>query len=318
MYNFSEIIDFNITKLVEKISIQSLISSYERLSKEYRFGQFQKNLSYNDAVAYACARMPATYGVTMHVLDKFFEKIDKTELENILDIGSGTGSLILATIANDLFSKNIKYFAIEKSQYMRKVAEQIIGKNNLHINFYEQSVELFLKDNNEPFGSTFLIYSLNEILEKKKILKKVFNVTKNFIFIIEPGTPEGFKNILLAKNSAKDMGYEILLPCGNKDCPLQGNDWCHFSLKIPRTKNHILLKNARLPYEDEKFCYIIISKQQKSISYTNRIIKRPIKKKGHTIYDICSPNGLRRISLSNKLSDKKSWGDEISILKIKE
>jgi ribosomal protein RSM22 (predicted rRNA methylase) len=71
-----------------------------------------------------------------------------------------------------------------------------------------------------------------------------------------------------------------------------------------------------LSREDEKFCYIIISGNSVEQSSGDRIIKRPMKRSGHTIFDVCSENGAERRVLSNKVLGRKYfWGDELEAVR---
>ena len=71
------------------------------------------------------------------------------------------------------------------------------------------------------------------------------------------------------------------------------------------------MKNATLPYEDEKFCYVIFSKEETEFSNNKTIIKRPIKKSGHIIFDVCLASGVQRVVRTDKASKKLQWGDQL-------
>ena len=96
----------------------------------------------------------------------------------------------------------------------------------------------------------------------------------------------------------------------------EGKDWCHFSVRIPRGKYHRRAKEAALPYEDEKYSYLVISKTPHP-PLGDRIIKAPIVKTGHVILDLCTQNGQleRRIVSKSEgtpytQARDKEWGDE--------
>ena len=312
MFHLPEIIEFNMEKLIANEKLPSLRVGYERFSDDYKTQCFKKDMSYVESIAYACARMPATYSAAMHVLNEFHEKVKDSHIKNVLDLGSGTGALMSAFISYGIKSE---YTAVEKSINMKNISEKLIENSELRVDILNKDVFDFFKTNQKTYDSSFLIYFLNELNDKKKILHEIDKTTENFIFVIEPGTPKGFDNIKLVKEFAQNRSYSIIAPCATDQCPMKHDDWCHFSVRVPRKMRHIFIKNASLPYEDEKFSYIIVSKTHPKNFSKNRIIRRPIKKVGHTILDICTDDGIKRIFTSNKTINKKLlWGDELEIL----
>lgn len=271
---------------------------YAKLSKNYRNQSFQE-LSFSQAIAYAQARMPATYNVIRYVLEKFRDKGET--FSNVLDVGAGVGTLKIA-----LQNHKIDYEAIEKSNSMRTVFRKL---NNSEIKIYAEDFQKFHSE--KQYQAVFASYFINEIENKNAALNKIFSLAEQYVFLIEPGTPKGFKNIIEAKKLANQLGWYPLLPCASIGCNLKAEDWCHFSVRVPRTKLHTGLKNATLPYEDEKFCYVIFSKKETEFSNNNIIIKRPIRKSGHIIFDVCSKQGIQRIVRTDKLSKKLRWGDQL-------
>ena len=41
---------------------------------------------------------------------------------------------------------------------------------------------------------------------------------------------------------------------------LQAPDWCHFTQRLPRSRAHKQVKGAELPFEDEKFAYVALTR----------------------------------------------------------
>lgn len=272
--------------------------AYSELSENYR-NQNYRGVDFCQAIAYALGRMPATYGVIKYVLERF--KNTGENFTNILDIGAGVGALKIA-----LRDYEVNYAALEKSESMRKVFRKLHGDD---VKVYSEDFRKFCGKN--KYQAVFASYFVNEIKDKKSALKKMFDLSEKYVFILEPGTPSGYKNILEAKKIAAELDWYPLLPCATQDCKLSGKDWCHFSIRLPRTKHHTKLKNAALSYEDEKFCYVIFSRKETNFFENNTVIKRPIKKSGHTIFDVCTNDGIRRIVRTDKASKKLQWGDQL-------
>ena len=91
-------------------------------------------------------------------------------------------------------------------------------------------------------------YVINELPQEKRkdIIKKLYNSTKKLLIIIEPGTPDGFKNINEARELLINEGADIVSPCThNNKCPLK-DDWCNTSVRVSRSKIHKFLKMRRI------------------------------------------------------------------------
>ena len=299
MFDLPEDILFSFDELFETYGVnKGGAQFYSELSENYRNQNF-KEMNFSHAIAYALGRMPATYGVIKYVLERF--KNTGENFSNILDIGAGVGALKIA-----LQDCGINYEALEKSEAMRKVFRKLNGDDS---KIYSEDFQKFQVK--YSYQAVFASYFINEIKDKKSALKKMFDLSEKYVFILEPGTPNGFRNILEAKKIATELGWYLLLPCATRDCKISGEDWCHFSIRLPRTRRHTKLKNAKLPYEDEKFCYVIFSKKKTNFFANNTIIKRPIKKSGHTIFDVCTSEGIRRVVRTDKSSKKLQWGDQL-------
>lgn len=293
-----------IEKLVVGHKASSLAESYFYLSDNYKQAS-SPVVQYKDALAYACARMPATFATIERVMHEFYKKCPDYAFTNVLDIGSGTGALMC------YFSQlDITYHAVERSESMIKLSQQIIENCELKPKIYKDCVERYLNCE-QQYACSFFVYSLNEIANKTEVLQKVIDHTEDYVFIIEAGTPKGFEIVQLAKRLASKNNCGIIAPCASHQCPLEKSDWCHFNVRLPRTKIHNLVKQSKLAYEDEKFCYIILSKKVNDCVSNNRVIKRPMKKTGHVIFDVCTRNGTKRLISKDKLNRKKEWGDEV-------
>ena len=82
------------------------------------------------------------------------------------------------------------------------------------------------------------------------------------IAFVEPGTPAGYRRILDARAAVIAAGGFTVAPCPHDlPCPLPEDDWCHFGVRLPRSKLHRRAKGVELGYEDEKFSYAVLSRE---------------------------------------------------------
>ena len=90
-------------------------------------------------------------------------------------------------------------------------------------------------------------------------------------------------------------------------------DWCHFSVRLERTAEHRLIKEGALGYEDEKYSYVVASREPGE-HYQARILRHPQKHSGHIEFTLCTQEGLKNETVSRRMGDryKKSkkceWG----------
>jgi ribosomal protein RSM22 (predicted rRNA methylase) len=137
--------------------------------------------------------------------------------------------------------------------------------------------------------------------------------------IIEPGTPAGYQRILKIRDILIQKGAKLIAPCPHAAlCPLKAPDWCHFFARIERSSLHRRIKNGELNYEDEKFSYLIFTKENVTSLFESRILRHPKINKGHVNVTLCSNNKeiiQEIITKKNKEKYKNikkcDWGDTI-------
>ena len=109
--------------------------------------------------------------------------------------------------------------------------------------------------------------------------------------LVEPGTPDGFARICAARAALIKAGAHVAAPCTHdSDCPLAGDDWCHFSQRLPRSRDHMLLKDATVPFEDERYSYVAVMRE--SVAKGARILAPPLETKPGLTFKLCDETGL--------------------------
>src|SRR5262249_23081192 len=97
-------------------------------------------------------------------------------------------------------------------------------------------------------------FVIAEIAEPSSVVTKLYAATTDVLVLIEPGTPQGFDRIRDARAQLLEQGAHILAPCTHANaCPMGGSDWCHFTQRLPRSRDHMQAKGASVPYEDERY-----------------------------------------------------------------
>jgi ribosomal protein RSM22 (predicted rRNA methylase) len=91
-------------------------------------------------------------------------------------------------------------------------------------------------------------------------------------------------------------------------------DWCHFAQRVERSSLHRQLKGGELGYEDEKFSYVVLSRQPLPTAPA-RVIRHASIRKGHVELQLCTPSGLERVTIGKskkgqyRAARKAGWGD---------
>lgn len=298
-----------IQKYLSSQKSNHLSDATTQISESYR--QTSKAvLTQQNAHAYALTRMPATYSVMRHVLSQLPESFTP---HSILDVGCGPGTATLAAL--DFFKHSFEITLEDNQPTVLNMAHTFMT----HLNVPYQTHGTTTSD------LVMASYVLGEIEGLEKFLSKLWQRCTNTLIITLPGTPRDFTKLMQARNYLITQGAFIGAPCTHQfACPLAPvgppvglapKDWCHFSVRVPRSAQHRRLKEATLSFEDEKFCYLIATRAPIEQDKNTRIIKRPIPRPGHVILDVCNEHGkLERtiIPKSNpnyKRMRKKEWGD---------
>lgn len=307
---------------IEKNNIKDMQIISESISTRYKdetgMGKrlIKKEL---EAVVYSSVRMPATYSAIYTALEKTFE-IYNCKIDSVLDVGAGTGAGSWAI--NSL--KNVKnIICLEREDVMRNLGEHFMQESGIDTLQKAKWEKIDLVNSNMEYKADLVIcsYVLNELKERERraVLEKLWNATNKILLIIEPGTPNGFEEIKELRKQVFDFGGNIISPCPNiEECPIL-DDWCHTTCRVSRTKIHKLLKNGDVPYEDEKFSYISVCKENIEKDDYVRVLRHPKIESGKITLKVCSKDGIYEKVISKKdkelfkIARKLKCGDVIKL-----
>lgn len=170
-----------------------------------------------------------------------------------------------------------------------------------------------VSDARGPADLVLASYVLGELREP--VAARLWEQATDTIAFIEPGTPAGYRRILDARAAVIEAGGHTVAPCPHDlPCPLPADDWCHFAVRLPRSKLHRRAKGAELGYEDEKFSYAVLSREPVPKAAA-RIIRQPQVRSGHVILATCEPDGIHARTVSRKQgalykeAKDAAWGD---------
>jgi len=304
-----EVVQEILARELTGVKLADLEKAFASLSHAYRSGEKKgKHLigSELERLLYLTTRMPATYAVVNSVLSTFKRIVGERKRYTLLDIGSGPGTFLLA--AQNLLS-------ITKATFIEKDAGWRVWGQKFFATPVAWHIADIASEEYPPHDIVALSYSLGEIADKKKVIEQCWEKTSQFLFIMEPGTPAGFANIREARALLLNKGAHLVAPCTHcAVCPIAGSDWCHFSVRLPRSSLHRRIKGGDLGYEDEKFSYLIFSKSAVHLPLA-RIVRRPQKNKGHVRLHLCQEGKIEEKVVSKKQGQlyreacDLEWGD---------
>jgi ribosomal protein RSM22 (predicted rRNA methylase) len=153
--------------------------------------------------------------------------------------------------------------------------------------------------------------------EQKALAELMWAKTRDTLLIVEPGTPAGYARILALRERLIASGAHVAAPCPHDGkCPLQAPDWCHFTQRLARSRAHMQVKGVELPFEDEKFAYVALTRAPVA-QRPARVLAQPDVTKVEVTAKLCTPGGLaiakvpRRAKADYARARRWRWGDAV-------
>ncbi len=143
--------------------------------------------------------------------------------------------------------------------------------------------------------------------------------TRDTLLVVEPGTPAGYARIIALRGQLIAAGAHVAAPCPHDGpCPLAAPDWCHFTQRLQRSRAHKQVKGAEVPFEDEKFAYVALTRAPVTAQFS-RVLAQPSLSKVEVTAKLCTPNGLeiarvpRRDKAAYAGARRWRWGDAVPL-----
>lgn len=288
-----------------------------QISRTYRDGGNSAAISsVADALAYALARMPATYAAVIACLNALQEAKSDFAPQSLLDVGAGPGTASFA--AAEAFASLKTFMLLDTNTSLRMLALDL-ARNGTRFNAldYWAGDARTLLTKTEPADLVVASYLIGELDEAKRreLAELLWARTSDTLLIVEPGTPAGYARIIAARTQLIASGAHVLAPCPHdKDCPLQAPGWCHFAQRLPRSRAHKQVKGAELPFEDEKFSYVALARKPVA-HHAARVLAPPHLSKVEVTAKLCTTDGLvlakvpRRDKPAYAQARRWRWGD---------
>jgi ribosomal protein RSM22 (predicted rRNA methylase) len=301
-----------IAALLEGVPRKDLAARAEKMSAAYRAGGTSHAITTPlDAAAYAVARMPATYAAIAAAFEKLARALPDFAPATLLDVGAGTGA---ASWAAQAAWPEIGVTMLDHNPALRTLARKLADNGPLaqaEILAGDLGVE---KPRAELVVAGYVLAELDET-RAAAVAADLWQSANQALVLIEPGTPQGFARIRAARAALIAAGAHVAAPCTHDNhCPMAGDDWCHFSQRLPRSRDHMLLKGANVPFEDERYAYVAVTRKS-AVHHAARILAPPLETKPGLTFKLCDAAGLRAQFVASRDKDeyrrvkKRGWGD---------
>ena len=271
-----------------------------------------------DALAYLAVRLPATFAAIRASFAAIADARPDFAPNTALDIGGGPGTALWA--AADCWPELTDALLVEASPIFRTWGERLAAGAHLPRIAWRVADVAAATIDCAPSDLVILAYTLNELAPntRQSVLQRLWQLTADILVVVEPGTPDGWQRILAARGQLIDSGAYVIAPCPHAHaCPLQAPDWCHFAERVARSRLHRRAKDATVPWEDEKFSYIAVSRKPAATAAA-RVIARPRRASGRVTLKLCRPDGSagerlvsRRDGAAFKRASRSHWGSSL-------
>lgn len=308
---------------LEGVSRRDLAERAARVSAAYRGGAGSSGvvLSADDALAYALARLPATYAADMAAFSAAAEACPDFAPASLLDAGAGPGTAAWAALevwpriaTALLLDESAPFLAL--ARLLNAAGPPVLAEAEL------QRANLTAPAPLPPADLVVASYALAEIAPTAQgpLVARLWDACAGLLVFVEPGTPAGYERILAARAGLIDQGARIVGPCPHAQaCPLVAPDWCHFVQRLPRSRDHRLAKGAEVPFEDEKFIWIAAAREHVTVQpFAARVLSPPKQAKPGIDLKLCVESGAlehrfvpRRDKPAFAVARRLDWGDVV-------
>ena len=289
-------------------------------SEAYRAGKPSSGVirEADDALAYALTRLPATYAACAAAFSEAVRMAPTFLPRSMLDAGAGTGAASWAALETWPGVQAVTW--LDASPPFLTLAARLAAEGPPSLRDAEARHADLTAGGPWPKAELVVAsYALAEIAPERQagVVQSLWDACEGVLALVEPGTPAGYQRILAARAALIAADATVLAPCPHHEpCPLSGSDWCHFSVRLPRSRDHRLAKGGEVPFEDERFAYLIAARPHvTAAARSSRILAPPRAGKPGIDLKLCTSTGLeqrfvgKRDKALHAIARRLGWGD---------
>jgi ribosomal protein RSM22 (predicted rRNA methylase) len=273
------------------IPLGHLAAAAQTLSDRYRREVLDGVLHLSDdmtARAYLAVRLPATFAAIAATFDAIMEMRPDFAPRSLLDVGAGPGTAMWAAAERwPIADARL----IERSGAIRALGESLAAAAPVARIVWDDADLARDLPQGAQNDLVVIAYLLNELDQDAadRLIDAAWRRSADTLAVVEPGTPAGWHRILQVRKILLAAGAHLLAPCPHAAaCPVEEPDWCHFSRTVARSRMHRLAKDAEVPWEEEKFIYLAVSRHAPASRHAAASRRDPVLR--HERYEPASPN----------------------------
>ena len=244
-----EALQGGIDGLVRRVDSRELERAARSLSERYRAGGAAASRaarSEAEIAAYLATRAPATYAAVEDVCRRIRLARPDWQPRSLLDLGAGPG--IAAWAAAKTWPSLEAITLVEAEPAMASAGRALAERGGDAAARGAAGSSGTLRTRLAEAELVIASYLLGELdpADLATFVERAWSCATDTLVVVEPGTTAGYERILAARARVVDAGGTVLAPCPHDGpCPLPAGDWCHFSVRLPRTRLHRTAKGGR-------------------------------------------------------------------------
>lgn len=298
----------NLEQMTENADIAEMKRCVQRMTERYQTSNASGAVlvgTNTEVLSYAVVRMPATFGAVSFALRETLRSLPEETtagLHTVLDLGAGTGAAAWA-VTEQL--PDTRVTCVERETEMLRVGKALRAGDKADVTWIQEdalsAVRRYAAEGIR-FDLVTASYMTNELQPsvRRALVDALWQITGKVLLLIEPGTMAGYGILRETRNALRGMGASVAAPCpAVGDCPLSADDWCHFTVRVARSRLHKLLKGGDVPYEDEKFSYLACARGE-TLPCPSRILRHPLKESGKITLTLCTPRGRQETAVTKR------------------
>jgi len=302
-------------------STSALAAASAAISGDYASGRTSARADETWHAAYLAARLPATYAAVSAAL-AMVPGHALGGVHTLLDLGAGPGTATWAALAQ--CPRLDAVLQIDRSAALLGIGARlgVAAAEGRAVALTQRVADLASTDVWPSSDAVIGAYILTELSSsgRARLVASAWGATTRLLVLVEPGTPDGFGHIHEARSALIAAGGHVIAPCPHEGpCPMRAaasreHDWCHFAVRVPRTRRHRQVKGGTLGYEDEKFAYLVVSREADAARAEARVLRHPRIEKGRILLTLCTSDGVQRQVVTRRdaawrAARKSDWGD---------
>lgn len=308
-----------IGEVLAGVPVRRLGAASEQLTERYRGPRSDVRPVRHDvdAEAYVAARLPATFTALTYVFAATADLRPDYTPASQLDLGAGTGAAAWAAAA--IWPDLAEVSLLDRDPAMidlgrrLRTADPRPARSSWQWDRSDLTVAHLA-----PRDLVTVSYVLGEVMDAQRVplARAAWEATRGVLAVVEPGTPAGFGVIREIRAALCADGAQLLAPCPHdRACPMAGSDWCHFSARVQRSALHRQVKGGELSYEDEKFSYVVFTRQPARRAAA-RVLRHPRRPPRRIEFAACTDTGLRTVRVTKsdpgyRAAKKLGWGSAL-------